>query len=150
MAGASYVLLIALGIQFAALWALIIFILTYIPTIGAAAVAIPALMAYVQFGTMSMPLLILIVLGAIHFALMNVIAPMVLGQTLNLSPFAIIVALTFWGLVWGTAGLFLAVPVTASIAIVCSHIPALRWISIVLAATPSPPADKTIAKARLS
>ncbi len=137
MAVASFALLIVLNVQFAAFWSLIIFVLTYIPTIGAVAVAIPAMMALVQFGTLTEPLIIIVLLGAVHFVLMNVLAPVVLGQSLNLSPFAIIVALTFWGLVWGIGGLFLAVPVTAAIAIVCGHIDGLQWISILLAAPPS-------------
>jgi AI-2 transport protein TqsA len=141
MAGASYALLALLNVQFAALWALLIFILTYIPTIGAVAVVIPALMALVQFGTLGAPLVIIVVLGAIHFLLMNVAATLILGQSLNLSPFVILLALTFWGLVWGIAGLFLAVPVTAAIAIVCSHIEGLRWIAIMLAA-PVPRAQR--------
>jgi AI-2 transport protein TqsA len=136
MAAASYALLMALGVQYAAFWGLLIFILTYIPTIGAVGVVIPALMALVQFGTLGTPLLIIVVLGAIHFVLMNITATFILGQSLNLSPFAIIMALTFWGLVWGIAGLFLAVPLTAAIAIVCGHIDKLRWVSLLLAAPP--------------
>jgi AI-2 transport protein TqsA len=136
MAAASYGLLAVMGVQYAAFWSLLIFILTYIPTIGAAAVVIPALMALVQFGTFGVPLLIIVVLGATHFVLMNVAATLILGQSLNLSPFAIILALTFWGLVWGIAGLFLAVPLTAAIAIICGHIDELRWVSLLLAAPP--------------
>ncbi|HMI96048.1 MAG TPA: AI-2E family transporter [Micropepsaceae bacterium] len=136
MATGSYALLVVLGIQYAAFWSLLIFILTYIPTIGAVAVVIPALMALVQFGTLGTPLLIIVVLGALHFILMNIAATLILGQSLNLSPFAIILALTFWGLVWGIAGLFLAVPMTAAIAIICAHIDELRWVSLLLAAPP--------------
>ncbi len=136
MATASYALLVALAVQYAAFWSLLIFILTYIPTIGAAAVVIPALMALVQFGTLGTPLIIIVVLGSLHFVLMNVAATLILGQSLNLSPFSIILALTFWGLVWGIAGLFLAVPMTAAIAIICAHIDELRWASLLLAAPP--------------
>src|SRR5579871_6731985 len=120
MAGATYALLTVLGVQFAGFWAVVIFLLTYVPTIGAVGVAFPA------------PIIILVVLGALHFVLLNVAETLILGQTLNLSPFAIIIALTFWGLVWGVSGLFLAVPVTGAIAIVCNHIEKLRWISILL------------------
>jgi predicted PurR-regulated permease PerM len=91
-------------------------------------------MALVQFGTIGAPIVILIVLGGLHFVLLNVAETVILGHTLNLSPFAIILALTFWGLVWGVSGLFLAVPVTGAIAIVCNHIEKLRWISVLLGA----------------
>jgi len=142
MGAASYLLLVLLGVKFAAFWALLIFFLTYVPTVGAVAVVLPALMALVQFGTFGPALVIVIVLGAVHFGLMNVAATLILGQSLNLSPFAIILALTFWGLVWGLAGLFLAVPITAAIAIVCGHIEGLRWVSILLAAPPPRAARK--------
>jgi len=136
MAAATYALLKALGVEFAGFWALILFIVTYIPTIGAIGVVLPALMALVQFGDVWQALLIVGILGAAHFFLMNVAETVILGQTLNLSPFAIIVALAFWGLVWGAAGLFLAVPVTGAIAIMCGHVDGLKWISILLAAPP--------------
>jgi AI-2 transport protein TqsA len=137
MAAACYGLLTYLGVSFAGTWSLIMFVLSYIPTIGVAGVIFPALMALLQFGTLGLPLLILVVLGAIHFLLKNIIETDILRRTLNLSPFAIIVSLTFWGLIWGVAGLFLAVPMTGGIAIVCSHIDGLKWISVLLAAPPA-------------
>lgn len=136
MALATYALLEIMGVEFAAFWALVLFIVTYIPTIGAAGVVLPALMALVQYGSFLDAMLIIAILGLIHFLLMSVAETVILGQTLNLSPFAIIVALTFWGLVWGAAGLFLAVPVTGALAIVCGHIEGLKWISVLLAAPP--------------
>jgi AI-2 transport protein TqsA len=136
MAGACYALLTLMGVQFAGFWAVVLFLLTYVPTIGALGVVFPALMALVQFGTIGAPLVILVVLGGLHFVLLNIAETVILGHTLNLSPFAIILALTFWGLVWGISGLFLAVPVTGAIAIVCNHIEKLRWISILLGAPP--------------
>src|SRR5258708_23130503 len=69
MAATSYTLLVMLDVQYAAFWSLLIFMLTYIPTIGAAAVVIPALMALVQFGTLATPLIIIVVLGSLHFVL---------------------------------------------------------------------------------
>ncbi|HEX3485168.1 MAG TPA: AI-2E family transporter [Micropepsaceae bacterium] len=143
MGSVSYVLLILLGVNFAAFWALIIFFLTYIPTVGVVAVVLPALMALVQFGTFAPALVIVVVLGGVHFVLLNVAATLILGQSLNLSPFVIILALTFWGLVWGLAGLFLAVPITAALAIVCAHIDGLRWVAVLVAAPP-PRTAKTL------
>jgi AI-2 transport protein TqsA len=142
MAVLTYALLVLLGVNFAAFWALLIFLLTYIPTVGAVAVVLPALMALVQFGTLGPALIIVVALGALHFVLMNVAAALILGQSLNLSPFVIILSLTFWGLVWGLAGLFLAVPMTAAIAIVCAHIDGLKWVAVLLAAPPPRAARK--------
>ena len=132
MAVCTYCLLLVMGVDFAAFWALAMFILTYIPTVGAVGVVLPALMALAQFGTFGPAILIAVVLFAIHFLLTSVIETVLLGRTLDLSPLAIIVSLTFWGLVWGVGGLFLAVPLTGALAIVCRHVEGLEWFAEVL------------------
>jgi predicted PurR-regulated permease PerM len=132
MAVCTYALLEVMGVDFAAFWALAMFILTYIPTVGAVGVVLPALMALAQFGSFGPAALIAVVLFALHFLLTSVIETVLLGRTLDLSPLAIIVSLTFWGLVWGVGGLFLAVPLTGAIAIICRHIEGLEWVAEVL------------------
>lgn len=134
MAVTCYVLLTILGVGFADFWALVVFLLTYIPVVGAVCVTFPALMALAQFGSLGPAVIIVAVLGGIHFLLFNIAQTLVLGRSLNLSPFAIILSLTFWGLTWGIAGLFLAVPITAALAITCQNIEGLRWLGILLAA----------------
>jgi predicted PurR-regulated permease PerM len=133
MAAATYALLLAMHVSFAGFWALILFLATYIPTIGVAAVLLPALMALLQFGTFPPFLIIAAALGVLHFVLANVVGTIMLGRTLNLSPLGIILSLTFWGLIWGISGLFLAVPITGAFAIVCRHFDGLNWMAIVLA-----------------
>lgn len=126
-----------MNVDFAGFWALVMFFLTYIPTVGGLGVALPALTALAQYGTVGPAVAILVILGATHFFLTNVVQTVLLGRTLNLSPFAIILSLTFWGLVWGVAGLFLAVPLTGAVAIVCRHLEGLEWLAE-LAAAPLP------------
>ena len=55
-----------------------------------------------------------------------------MGRTLNLSSFVIILSLTFWGAVWGIVGMFLSVPMTVMVMIVCSHVPQWRPFAILL------------------
>ena len=136
MAIACYALLAMLGVDFAGFWALVMFVLTYIPTVGALGLALPALMALAQFGSIQPAIVILAVLGALHFVLTNVVETIMLGRTLNLSPFAIILSLTFWGLVWGIGGLFLAVPLTGALAIACRHVEGLEWVAELIAGPP--------------
>ncbi|HEY2034479.1 MAG TPA: AI-2E family transporter, partial [Rhizomicrobium sp.] len=133
MAVVTYVLLRAMGVDFAGFWALAMFILTYIPTVGAVGVVLPAAMALAQFGTFGPALVIAIVLFAAHFLITSVIETLLLGRTLDLSPFAIILSLTFWGLVWGVGGLFLAVPLTGALAIICRHLEGLEWFAELIA-----------------
>ena len=135
----TYLLLFVMHVSFAGFWALILFIATYIPTIGAVAVLLPALMALLQFGTFTPFLIIAISLGALHFVLANVVSTIMLGRTLDLSPLALILSLTFWGLIWGVGGLFLAVPITGALAIICRHVEGLNWVGIALAGPAGPP-----------
>jgi AI-2 transport protein TqsA len=146
MGVATYVLLMAMGVSFAGFWALILFLATYIPTIGAVAVLLPALMALLQFGTFAPFLIVAVSLGVLHFVLANVVSTIMLGRTLNLSPLALILSLTFWGLIWGVGGLFLAVPLTGALAIVCRHVEGLNWVGIALAG-PDPRQEKKAIRA---
>lgn len=143
MGFATYLLLLVMHVSFAGFWALVLFLATYIPTVGAVAVLLPALMALLQFGAFGPFFIIAISLGALHFILANVVATIMLGRTLDLSPLALILSLTFWGLIWGVAGLFLAVPITGALAIVCRHVEGLNWVGIALAGPESLPKKRT-------
>ncbi len=111
-----------------------IFILNYIPTVGSTLGAVlPSLQTLVQFGDPTKFLLVLAILGIFpQFMIGNIIEPRFMGRSLNLSPFVIILSLAVWGFIWGVAGLFLAVPLTVIIMIICSHFAPTRWLAILL------------------
>lgn len=129
----SYAVLRWLGIDFAETWALLIFILNYIPNIGSiVAVAFPALVALVQFETPTTFFILLATLTAVQVAIGSVLEPLLMGASLNMSPLAIILNLAFWGMIWGVAGMFLSVPILVVIMIVCANIPSWRWFAILV------------------
>lgn len=129
----SYAVLRAMSVDFAETWAVLIFLLYYIPYVGAAlGVISPALIAWVQFGAFEFCLGIGFGLAAIYGIVGNFVEPLLMGKSLNLSAFAIVVSLTFWGMIWGIAGLFLSVPIMIATMIVCAHVPSWRWASILL------------------
>jgi predicted PurR-regulated permease PerM len=131
--GACYAVLRWLGIDFAATWALLIFLLNYIPNIGSTiGVALPALVALVQFDTLGPFVILVVSLTTINLAIGSVLEPMLMGHSLNMSPFAIILSLAFWGTIWGIVGMFLSVPIIVLVMIVCAHVPSWRWIAILL------------------
>ena len=131
----SYAILKLVGVDFAAVWALLIFLLNYIPNIGSIiGVIFPALLTLVQFDTLTPFLLITLGLGAVQFIVGNVIEPAFMGKSLNLSSFMIILSLTFWGLIWGIPGMFLSVPIMVMTAIICSRFEGLRGIAVILSA----------------
>ena len=131
----SYAALKTIGVDFAETWALIIFLLNYIPSIGAIiGVLFPALLALVQFETLWQFFLIAALLATAQLVIGNIIEPSLMGRTLNLSPFVVIASLAFWAMIWGIVGAFLSVPLTTALIIVCSHIPSLRWVAVLLSA----------------
>jgi predicted PurR-regulated permease PerM len=71
-------------------------------------------------------------LTAINLVIGSVLEPMLMGSTLNMSPFAIILSLAFWDMIWGIVGMFLSVPIMVLVMIICAHIPGWRWVAVLL------------------
>ena len=121
------------GLELSGAVATFTFILNFIPTIGsiiAAVIAIAVVLA--QTGDPTTTLMIGSACTAVHFVIGNIFDPMLLGQTLRLSSFGIVLSLAFWGAIWGIAGTFLAVPIMVALMIVCAHIPWLRPLAIMI------------------
>lgn len=132
-AGISYTVFKVLGLEYAETWAVLTFALNFIPSIGSIiAVIFPAMIALVQFETIGPFLIIVFGCGTIQFLIGNFLDPALLGRSLNMSTFLVILALTFWTTVWGLIGAFLSVPLTVCILIIFSHIPALRPVAILM------------------
>ncbi|WP_170424653.1 AI-2E family transporter [Ruegeria arenilitoris] len=132
-AGISYTVFKVLGLEYAETWAVLTFALNFIPSIGSIiAVIFPAMIALVQFETIGPFLIIVLGCGTIQFMIGNFLDPAMLGRSLNMSTFLVILALTFWTTVWGLIGAFLSVPLTVCILIIFSHIPALRPVAILM------------------
>jgi AI-2 transport protein TqsA len=128
-----YALLKSVGLEFAEILALLTFFLNFIPNIGSiTATVIPTLFAILQFQELGTIVAVGGGLTIIQFLVGQIIDPMIMGRTLNLSSFVIILSLTFWATVWGIAGMFLAVPIMVMFIIICSKIPSLRPVAIVL------------------
>lgn len=121
------------GLELAVAIGILTFVLNYIPNIGSiVATVLATFVAYVQLGEPAPTLGFFLALGAIQFLLGNIIDPWLMGRALRLSTFGIIVALAFWGSIWGIAGMFLSVPIMVAAMIVCSHVRELRPIAVLL------------------
>ena len=133
-AGVTYVVLESFAVDFAGFWAVVVFLLNYIPTVGSILGAIfPALLALLQFGDWQLALVVLAILGFFaQFVVSNLVEPRFMGSHLNMSPLAIILSLALWGSLWGVAGAFLCVPIMVILMIVTAHFPQTRWIAVLL------------------
>jgi predicted PurR-regulated permease PerM len=134
-----------LGLQQAWIWALLTAILCYIPYIGPILAGVPPVLD--AFVTLDSPLW---ALGIIGFYLVvitiegYVITPVVMGRSMELNATTVMLACIFWELVWGTPGLFLAMPLMAAIKTICWHVPELRPFANLMSSKSDrdPPVDR--------
>lgn len=131
-----WVVLARAGVNYASLWALVIFLFNYVPNIGSLfAVMLPALLTLLQFNDWGVFFSVTLALTLIQAVIGNYVEPRLMGTTLNLSPLVIILSLTFWGGIWGVAGMFLSVPITVIVAIVLSKFEPTRPVAVLLSST---------------
>lgn len=132
-AGAAFLIFRSIGLDFAALLAVIVFIVGFIPNIGAfIGLALPCLIALIQFDTLTPFLIVLLGYGLFDQFVANIVQPAMQSRSLNVSTFMVMVSLTFFGMVWGGVGVFLAVPMMVVIMVICAEIPGMRWLAILL------------------
>jgi AI-2 transport protein TqsA len=122
-----------LGVDHFLLWAVLAFLLNYIPNIGSIIAAVPAvLLAFVQLGATTAGLT---ALGFVvsNMVMGNVIEPRYMGRGLGLSTLIVFLSLIFWGWLLGTVGMLLSVPLTMIVKIALESSPDTRWVALLLA-----------------
>jgi predicted PurR-regulated permease PerM len=131
----AYIILLVFDINYAPVWAMLVFFLNFIPVVGSIiAVILPMAMAVLQFWEIS-PWVIFVVTGlliGVQQFVGSFLEPRFLGSSLNLSPLIILVSLSFWGFLWGPVGMLISVPVTVMMAIIFASVPATRWVAVLL------------------
>ena len=101
-----------LGVDFAILWGILAFLLSYIPSLGFWLAAIPpTILALLESGPATAALVFLGIVLINGFA-ENVVKPKYMGEGLNLSPFMIVFSVIFWAAILGPLGAILGVPIT--------------------------------------
>jgi predicted PurR-regulated permease PerM len=133
LAGSAGLVMWSVGLHNIPSWVVIFFLLTFIPTIGVTIGSIaPALFALLQFNS---PWPAIVIFGGIQivaFVVGNLVYPRMQAETQNIDPVVTLLALSFWSLVWGLPGAFLAVPLTLMLMIVFAEFESTRWIAALL------------------
>ncbi len=118
----SWIVMISVGVESALFWAFVIFSLNFIPTIGSIiATLLPTLFTAMQFGTFYEATLIFFIVGFIQMLMGNILEPRIMGNSMNISPIVAILALSFWGALWGIVGMLLSIPLLAMMKIIFAH-----------------------------
>lgn len=129
----SLIILLFLGVEFALFWALLIALFNYIPYIGSIiGVMFPVSIALLQTGSLLSGALAFVTLMGAQIYVGSFLEPKMLGRSVNLSPFVVLLALSFWVGVWGSIGAILAVPLTAVVMIILSEIESTRPFAILM------------------
>ena len=129
----AYIALHIIGLEYASVWAFIIFILNYIPTIGSIlACALPIAYALISGDTWHLPVFTAISLTGLEIIFGNILDPKLTGHTLNISTLAILINLVFWGMIWGMAGMFFSVPILVAVYVTTAQFSSTRWIATLL------------------
>jgi len=107
----TFVAFALMGLNYAMLLSLLVGLSVIIPYVGATVVTIPvALIAFFQWGFTSQFGWLMAVYGFIQFLDGNLLVPLLFSEVVNLHPVAIIVAVVFFGSLWGVWGVFFAIP----------------------------------------
>ncbi|HZW39058.1 MAG TPA: AI-2E family transporter [Ignavibacteriaceae bacterium] len=134
----TYIILLLFNIDFALFWAILAFILNFIPNLGSLlATLFPVAISLLQYGFGARTLIMALILIVMHNAVGNFIEPQYMGRRMDLSPVFVLFSLIFWGWVWGVAGMFLAVPIAAAMKVLFSNIKPLKPIAILMGSNTS-------------
>ena len=109
--GVTYIAFVALGLNYAALLALLVGVSVVVPYVGAVVVTVPVLLiALFQWGWSDQFIYLMAVYGIIQTLDGNVLVPLLFSEAVNLHPVAIICAVLLFGGLWGFWGVFFAIP----------------------------------------
>jgi len=121
-----------IGLDFPLLWAMLAFLLNYVPTIGSIIAAVPAvLLALVQLGPGEATATAIGFIG-INMLFGNFIEPRLMGYGVGISPLIVFIGLVFWGWVFGPIGMLLSVPLTMTLKLALESDARTRWVAILL------------------
>jgi AI-2 transport protein TqsA len=123
------ILLLVLGVDFALMWGILTFFLSFVPYIGLVLAVTPAVvLALAEFGV-SRAVLVIVGVIVINILAENVLSPMMMGRGLNISPTIVFLSFVFWAWLLGGPGAFLALPITLFVAVMFDTFPETRWLA---------------------
>ena len=133
LTAAAVAVMMFVGLDNVVFWAVIFFLLTFIPNIGVTVGSIaPSLFALLQFQTVWQAIVVFVGIQVAAFIVGNLIYPRMQAESQNIDPVVTLLSLAFWTLMWGLAGSFLAVPMTLMLMMVFAQFDETRWVAVLL------------------
>lgn len=122
------------GVPLAVVFALLAFLLNFIPNVGpliACALPVPLILLDPNLSIFGM-VTVLVLASLVQFVSGNIVEPKIMGDSFELHPIAILLTLMLWGIIWGLPGMFLATPLTAAAKILLEKFEMTKPISDLL------------------
>ena len=130
--GLVAIMLLLLGIDYAVLWGVLTFFLSFVPYVGIVLATIPSVFLGLVQGGPLLALVIIIGVTIINFSAENIVAPKMMGRGLSLSPLVVFLSFFFWSWILGPLGMFLSMPMTVMVWFVLDSIDETRWLAILM------------------
>jgi predicted PurR-regulated permease PerM len=122
-----------IGIPNALLWGVMAGLFRIVPYVGAlAATAFPFVLALAIFQGWGPPLLVVVLFAVLDLIASNVVEPWLYGAHTGISSLALLVTTVFWTMLWGWAGLVLAVPLTVCAIVLGRYVPRMSFLHVLL------------------
>ncbi|HHJ35054.1 MAG TPA: AI-2E family transporter [Gammaproteobacteria bacterium] len=124
---ATFIPLKVMGMNYAATMSLLVGLSVIIPYVGAVAVTIPvAMIAWFQWGASSDFAYLMVAYLVVQFMDGNILVPLLFSEVVNMHPAAIIIAVLFFGGLWGVWGVFFAIPLATLVQAVINSWPSIQ------------------------
>jgi len=125
----TWLALLAIGFDNAAVWGIVAGVLNLVPYVGAlVTAATSALVGFLQFGSLNMALAVGGASLVIHTLVGNLLTPWLTSRASRMSPVSVFVGLLAWGWLWGVWGLLLGIPILMIVKSICDRIDDLKPI----------------------
>ncbi len=125
----TWLALLAIGLDNAAVWGIAAGVLNLIPYVGSLVTAgASGLVGFLQFGSLNMAIVVAAASLVIHMLVGNLLTPWLTSRASRMSPVAVFVGLLAWGWLWGVWGLLLGIPILMIVKSVCDRIDDLKPI----------------------
>jgi hypothetical protein len=127
-----------IGVDYALLWGFLAAVLRYVPYIGAPIAAMfPIALSLAQFPGWWQPIIVVGFLLILELISNNALEPLLYGQSIGVSPVAMLIAAAFWAFLWGPIGLVLSGPLTICLVVLGKHVPQLEFVAVLLSDAPA-------------
>ena len=132
----GYVVMVILDVNFALLFALLLFLLNYIPVVGSLISSILPIVLFLVDPDFTVTRWLILIGGLllIQQGIGSVLEPRLLANSFNISSILVMASLLFWGAIWGVFGMLISAPIMAAFVILLANFNGSRQLAILLSA----------------